>query len=226
MTDDCPSCGGPIKSGDWTCGRCGAPAAGAGGGPTAAGTQGSGYGAQTDASPYLPEYQPQPATAGAAAAARAPTTSSGSLRLVIIIAVVALLAIFAVWFFVVRGPKTSGDEFLGTWTATTQQGIATVAVTRPEDAFKVTIAGGQSGQQVTVPAHIDGKELVITIDDFATLAGEANADRLKDALKALAGDFRLTFSSVDATHLSLLISGTSPAGEKTDTTSTLVKATP
>ena len=30
MTDDCPSCGAPLKAGDWTCGRCGAPVAGAG----------------------------------------------------------------------------------------------------------------------------------------------------------------------------------------------------
>ena len=219
MTDDCPSCGGPIKSGDWTCGRCGAPVAGAAGGPPAGGTQSSDYGAQSDPSPYLPEYQPQPA----AAVAAAPATSSGTLRLVIIIAVVALIAVFAVWFFVVRGPSTNGDEFLGTWTGAGS--ITSVVVARPDDEFKVTLAGGQASQKVTVPAHIDGDELVITVDDFATLAGEANADAFKDTLKALAGDFRLIFRSIDPTHVELRVEGTNSSGQSGDTTITLVKAT-
>ena len=27
---ECPSCSAPLKDGDWTCGACGAPVAGAG----------------------------------------------------------------------------------------------------------------------------------------------------------------------------------------------------
>ena len=50
---------------------------------------------------------------------------------------------------------------------------------------------------MTVPAHLDGKDLVITLDDFSQMAGEANADQFKDALEALAGDFRMVFTSVD-----------------------------
>ena len=218
---DCPSCGGPIKAGDWTCGNCGAPVAGAGGAPVGAGgAQGGGHSAPSDPSPYLPEYQTQAAGAGAPA----PAASSGALRLVIIFAVVALIAIVAVWFFVIRGPKTNGDEFLGTWTGAGS--ITSVVVARPDDAFKVTLTGGQTSQQVTIPAHIDGTELVITIDDFATLAGEANADAFKDTLKALAGDFRLIFRSVDATHIQLRVEGTNTSGQSGDTTITLVKATP
>ncbi len=212
---DCPSCGAALKQGDWTCGRCGAPVAGA--------TQGGGgaAGAPPSSYEYAPEYRPQPTTA-----APSSSGSSGAIRLVVIGALVAVVAVVAVWFFVLRGgPSTSGDEFLGTWSAT-GSGIGTVLVTRPGDAFSVTLTGSQPEQKATVPAHIDGDELVITIDDFATMAGEGNAERFKDALKALAGDFSIVFSSIDATHLEMRIEGTSASGQEADTTATLVKATP
>ena len=121
---DCPSCGAPLRDGDWTCGRCGAPVAGAG--IAAAPGAGGGAGAPPDpaaTSGWLPEYQPQPAAQGAAAAKPGP---SGLLRLVVILAVVAIIAIIVVWSFFLRGPTTTGEEFLGTWTASTQQGFATV----------------------------------------------------------------------------------------------------
>jgi hypothetical protein len=215
---DCPSCGAPLKAGDWMCGRCGTTVAAAG----AAGA--GGYGAPASDGPYgssqgyLPEYQPQ----GAAAAA-AESGSSGLLRAIILIAVVAVIAIVAVWFFVLRGPKTTGEEFVGSWTATTQKGIATAAVAKLDDKFTVRLGGSQQGQQVTVPAHLDGADLVITLDDFSQLAGEANADRFKAALQALAGDFRMVFSSVDPTHLSLRILGTAPSGQDLDQTIPLIK---
>ena len=50
-----------------------------------------------------------------------------------------------------------------------------------------------------------------------------NAERFKDALKALAGDFRMVFTSVDATHLDLRIVGTSASGEEFDQTIPLVQ---
>lgn len=212
---DCPSCGAALKQGDWTCGRCGAPVAGA--------TQGGsgGAGAPPGSYDYVPEYRPQPAPA-----APAPSGASGAVRLVVIGAAVAVVAVVAVWFFVLRGgPSTSGEEFIGTWNAT-GSGIGSVLVTRPGDAFSVTLTGSQPEQTATVPAHIDGDELVITVDDFATMGGEGNAERFKDALRALAGDFSIVFSSVDATHLEMRIEGTSAAGQEADTTATLVKATP
>jgi hypothetical protein len=195
-----------------------------------AATPGSAHGGGGDAaappgpaasSGWLPEYQPQPAARGAAAAKPGP---SGLLRLVVVLAVVAIIAIIAVWFFFLRGPTTTGEEFLGTWTASTQQGIATVVVGRTgDDAFSVTISGSKEAEKVTVPARLDGAELVITMDDFSQIAGEANAERFRDALEALAGDFRMVFTSVDATHLELRIVGTSASGQDFDQTIPLVK---
>ncbi len=219
---DCPSCGAALKEDDWTCGRCGAPVAGAGlaGAPgTGGGAGGAPPGSSGSSSEWLPEYRPQPATA---AAAPERSGSSGLLRLVIIVAVVAVVAIVAVWFFVLRGPSTSGEEFLGTWT-TTQQGITTAEIARSEDAFSLTLSGSQESQKVTVPARLDGADLVVTMDDFSQIAGESNAERFKEALKALAGDFRMVFSSVDATHLSLRIVGTSASGQDFDETIPLTK---
>ena len=230
----CPGCDAPLKDGDWTCGVCGAPVAGAGlaaasgaadhhaaygaaGAPSAAG----GYGTPPSQEDYLPEYRTQQP----AAAAPSKAGSSGTLRLVLIVAVIAIAAVVAVWFFALRGPSTTGDEFVGTWTATTQSGIATIAVAKTDDAFTVTLSGSQQGQKATVPAHLDGKELVITVDDFSKLAGEANADRFKDALKALAGDFRMVLSSVTPDNLSLRITGTSPSGQDYDQTFPMMKGT-
>lgn len=220
---DCPSCGAPLKDGDWTCGKCGAPVAGAGIAP-ASGTGGGGAGAPLD--PYgpspgwAPEHQPRPT-----AAAGAPTRSgpSAMLRLVLVIAVVAIVAIVAVWFFVLRGPSTTGEEFLGTWKATTEQGISAAEIARAEDAFSITLSGSRGDQDITVSAHLDGADLVVTMDDFSQIAGEENAVAFKDALKAVAGEFRLVFSSLDATHLDLRIVGTSASGEDFEEAIRLVK---
>jgi hypothetical protein len=203
---NCPSCDAPLKDGDWTCGACGAPVAGA---PAAAST--GAYGAPATQQDYLPEYRSQPAVETAAG-----QRSSGALRLVLIFAAVAIVAVIAVWFFALRGPSTTGEEFVGSWTASTQSGIATAVIAKEGDAFTVTLSGTQQGQSVSVPAHLDGMDLVITLDDFSQMAGEANADRLKDALKALAGDFSMVFTSVSASDLSLRIVGTSPSGEDYD----------
>jgi hypothetical protein len=225
---ECPSCKAPLKDGDWTCGQCGAPVAGAGmaAAPDAGDyheTYGRGAGAPADTYGSSTSWgDPHPA-AGSAAAAPSSAGSSGLLRLVLIIGVIAILAIVLVWFFVLRGPTTTGEEFVGTWTASTQTGIATATIAKTDDAFTVTISGSQQGQKVAVPAHLDGKDLVITLDDFSQMGGEAGAGQLKDALKALAGDFRMIFSSVDAQNLSLQIMGTSPAGQDYDQTYPMAK---
>ena len=224
---ECPNCHAPLKDGDWTCGTCGGPVAGAGmaaapgaGGDYHAAYSGGAAGAPADTYSASSAWRGDPAATPPVSAA-----SSGLLKTVLIIAVVAILAIVAVWFFVLRGPTTSGDEFVGTWTATTQQGIGTAVITKKDEAFTVVISGSQASQKVTVPARLDGTELVITMDDFSHIAGEANAERFKAALEALAGDFKLVFSSVDATHLSLRIVGKSPSGQDIDETIPLVKDT-
>jgi hypothetical protein len=224
----CPNCDAPLKDGDWTCGVCGAPVAGAGMAAAtgavdhhaAYGSSGAaGYGAPPSQEEYLPEYRTQPAAAAAAKAG-----SSSRLRLVLVIAAVAIVAVVAVWFFALRGPSTTGVEYVGSWTATTQSGIATARIAKQDDAFTVTLGGSQQGQSVTVPAHLDGVDLVITLDDFSQMAGEANADRMKDALKALAGDFRMVFTSVDANDVSLRIVGTTPSGQDYDKTFPMTKS--
>jgi hypothetical protein len=225
---ECPSCNAPLKDGDWTCGTCGAPVAGAGmaAAPDAGDyheTYGRGAGAPADTYGSSTSWgDPHPA-AGSAAAAPSSAGSSGLLRLVLIIGVIAILAIVLVWFFVLRGPTTTGEEFLGTWTTTTQQGIATAVIAKEEDAFTVTLSGSQQSQKVSIPAHLDGKDLVITLDDFSQMGGEASAGQLKTALNALAGDFKMIISSVDATNLSLQIVGKSPSGEDYDETIPLAK---
>ena len=212
---ECPSCNAPLKDGDWTCGACGAPVAGAGM-ATAATGGGPAYGAPAaygGSGEWGPEYQPQPAAAAPESAG-----SSGLLKLVLVGGAVAIVAVILVWFFVLRGPATTGEEFLGGWTASTQQGIATVVVAQEEEAFSVTMSGNDQNQKVTVPAHLDGTELVITMDDFSQMAGAGNAEAFKATLKALAGDFTMRFSSVDATHLALRIVGESPSGQDFDET--------
>ncbi len=137
--------------------------------------------------------------------------------------ILAILAIVLVWFFVLRGSATTGEEFLGAWTAATQQGIATIDVAQTDDAFSVTITGNDESQKITVPAHLDGTDLVITMDDFSQIAGEGNAEAFKATLEALAGDFKMVFSSVDATHLDLRIVGEATSGEAFDQTVPLTK---
>lgn len=217
----CPSCNAPLKDGDWTCGSCGAPAAGA---AVPAAAAGPGYGAPPaygGSGEWGPEYQPRPPSAAAPASAGA----SGLLKLVVVGGAVAIVAVILVWFFVLRGPATSGEEFLGNWTASTQRGIASVVVAQGEEAFSVTMSGNDQEQTVTVPAHVDGKELIITMDDFSQMAGAGNAEAFKATLKALAGDFTMRFSSVDATHLDLRIVGESPTGQDFDETIPLSRET-
>ena len=223
---ECPNCHAPLKEGDWTCGNCGAPVAGAGM-AAAPGTGGDYHAAYSSGASGAPAdtYSASPAWGGGDQSPPASAASSGLLRTVLIIAVVAVLAIVAGWFFLLRGPATSGDEFLGTWTATTQKGIGTAVITRKDETFTVVISGSQATQKVTVPAHLDGTDLVITMDDFSHIAGEADAERFKATLKALAGDFKLVFSSVDATHLDMRIVGKSPSGQEIDDTIPLVKDT-
>ena len=119
----------------------------------AAGSRAGGYGAAPAQQDYLPEYRTQPA-----AAAPAKPGSSGTLRLVLIVAAIAIVAVVAVWFFALRGPTTTGDEFVGTWTATHAEGHRHRRRSpRRSDAFTVTLSGvADRGQKVTVPAHLDG----------------------------------------------------------------------
>ena len=171
----CDTCGKEIRDNDWTCGSCGAPVT----------RSGEAAGAGVSPGDYAPTYEPQPtaygapaayeATVAAGAAAATPAAKGGLSRTaltIIIVAAVAIVAIIAVWFFVVRG--TGGTSpFLGTWNEPSG-GTATVAIKLKSGDFKVTMSGKDAaGMQktYTIPAHLDGSSLVITVDDFIEATG-------------------------------------------------------
>ena len=163
-------------------------------------------------------------TAATEAAAQAAAARRRRLRLVIV-AAVAVVAVVAVWFFLLRGPATTGDEFLGAWKSASMGSIGSATVSRSGEAFSVLLAATQSGQTATVPAHLDGKELVITPGDFSSSV-DAKAKRLGLALRLYAGDFRIALASVDPTHVLLKLTGTSPGGNSVNERNLLEKAGP
>ncbi|NLE23330.1 MAG: hypothetical protein GX624_11225 [Actinobacteria bacterium] len=231
---ECTSCNTPIKDGDWTCGACGAPVAGGGlqAPATAQGAAGHGEPAYGDSPGYGgsppyggpgqwgPEHQPRAATPSSA---RPAVGRDGLISLVVVGGLVAVVAVILVWFFVLRGPATTGEEFLGSWTAATDRGTATLVITRDGEAFSVLIAGNGPSQTSTVPAHLDGSDLVITMDDFSQMAEEDGAKVFKATLQAVAGDFTLILSRAGDAGLDLRIVGTSPDGEDYEETITLTR---
>ena len=197
----CPSCGKEIKEGDWVCGHCGAPVAGVTeGGPGAADPYG-----------YAPGFEPRPEAAGTAPAARQGV--SHTLLTVLVLAGVAIVAVVAVWFFVLRG---NSSPFDGTWNASSAS-MGTILISGSGDEFKVKITGADaSGTQKSteVPAHLDGADLVITVDDFVKASGDQErAAQLKAAFEALIKDFRLVFTLQDETHLKFTVEGTLANGQ-------------
>ena len=150
---------------------------------------------------------------------------SGRTRWIVIGGGLAVVAFALVWFFVLRGPTTSGDEFIGTWRSQSMQSIGSATVTRSGDAFDVLLSSGQTGQQARVQAHLDGDRLVMTPGDFSA-SGDPNAKKLEWALKLAAGDFRIELDSVDPARVVLHLTGTSPAGADVGERTVLEKATP
>ena len=200
----CPSCGKDIKEGDWVCGRCGAPVAGAtDGGPTPQGAP--------DPYGYAPGFEPQPAAAGTAPAGG--QGMSRTLLTVLVLAGVAVVAVVAVWFFFLRGGSSPFD---GTWNA---NGSTTGAITisGSGDDFKLKFTGNDASgntKSTVVPAHMDGADLVVTVDDFIKASGDkTRAAQLKAAFELLIKDFRLVFTLQDATHLKFTVEGTLANGQ-------------
>jgi hypothetical protein len=199
----CASCGKEIRDNDWTCGSCGAAVSGA--------TAGAAQNASTAG--YTSSYAP-PAAYGAPAAA--PTARPGLSRstlTIIMVAAVFVVAIIAVWFFFLRGGSSPFD---GTWNAGSS-GLGAIVISGSGDDFKVktttTDASGAEKSSV-VPAHLDGADLVITVDDFVKATGDqAQAAQVKAIFEALIQDFRLVFSLQDSTHLKLTVEGTPTSGQ-------------
>jgi hypothetical protein len=207
---NCANCGKEIRDDDWTCGYCGSPVIRSGA------TSGSG----ASASGYAPAYEQQPEVYGAPATYGAPSAPSaarsglsrGTLT-VVVLALVAVVAILAVWFFFLRGGSSPFD---GTWNAGSA-GMGAIVVSGSGDDSKVKITGADaSGAQksYTVPAHMDGAELVITVDDFLKATGSPDqAARAKAVFESIIKDFRLVFALKDSTHLSMTVEGTLANGQ-------------
>jgi hypothetical protein len=159
---------------------------------------------------------------GGAAAARLSGRASWVRRALIGGGLVAVAAAL-VWLFALRGPATSGDEFLGTWRSQSMQSIGSATVTRTGEDFDVLLASGQTGRQARVQAHLDGARLVMTPGDFSA-SGDPEAKKLGLLLRLTAGDFRVELSSVAPTRLLLHLTGASPAGQNVDERTVLEKA--
>jgi len=209
----CASCGKEIRDNDWTCGNCGAPVA------TSGAASGSGAGSSGYGSSYESAYEPPadygaPVAYGAPAAPAAKGGLSRTTVTIIVVALLAVVAIIAVWFFFVRG--TGGTSpFLGTWNDPKVE-TASVEITLKSGEFKVKMTGTDasgSEKAYTIPAHLDGSELVITVDDFVKATGdEEKAAQAKVIFETLIKDFRIVFSVKDPTHLEMTMEGSPASG--------------
>ena len=181
----CPSCGKEIRDDIWTCGFCGAPvaqsaASGTGGGEDSAyGSEGyNPYASQAAAGGAYgtPAYGAQtPTSYGSAAEGMTPygtplpqtaPASSGGLsqvtKLALVGAAVAIVAIVAVWFFVLRG-SGGGDQFIGSWTAT-EASAGSLLVERGDDGIEVTMIGTDQARVGPLKTSLDGDELEVKFE--------------------------------------------------------------
>jgi hypothetical protein len=215
----CGSCGKEMQDNNWTCGSCGAPVLGTSavaGANTSFGGSATSY--ETPPAAYGgAEAHGAPAVYGAPAAPAARSGLSRAAIIVILAAVLAVVAIIAVWFFVVRG--TGGTSpFLGTWNEP-GNGTATIEITLKSGDFKVTMTGKDAAgaeKSYTIPAHLEGSDLVITVDDFVKATGnEEKAAQAKAIFETLIKDFRLVFTLNDPAHLNMEVEGTPVGGSAT-----------
>jgi hypothetical protein len=219
----CDRCGKEMRDDDWTCGNCGAPVANAGASTCAGGGATGSAPSYSSPAAYVAPFD----SYGAAAAAK--SGLSRTTLTVILVAAVALVAVIAVWFFVVRG--TGGTSpFLGTWNESAG-GAGTVKITMKSGGFAVTMTGKDATgaeKAYTIPAHLAGGGLEVTVDDFVNASGnEEQAAQAKAVFEAIIRDFRLVFTLRDPTHLEMSVAGTpvggSMAGQASSSSTVLVK---
>ena len=232
----CVDCGNEIRDDVWTCGWCGAPVAqstesdSSGAESSAYGSEGyNPYAAAAAADPGAygrPAYGARPPTSyGHAAEGMTPygtplpqsaPTSSGSLsqltKLALIGAAVAIVAIVAVWFFVLRGAG-GGDQFLGTWTAT-QANAGSLLIARGDDDLAVTIVGADGARVGPLKTGLDGDELVIKFEAAGGDETDKAAIEVVGAMfKASVDDFKMSLRLRGSDgHLILSVSGKPKSG--------------
>ena len=143
---------------------------------------------------------------------------SRALLTVLVLAGVAVVAVVAVWFFVLRG---NSSPFDGTWNASSAS-MGTIVISGTGDSFKVKVTSTDTAgdkKSTVVPAHMDGADLVVTVDDFVKASGDQEkAAQLKAAFETLIKDFRLVFTLQDETHLKFAVEGTLANGQSSDPT--------
>jgi hypothetical protein len=210
----CANCGKEIRDDVWTCGFCGTPVSKTAGGAASDAPSGgalSGYG-------YAPGFEPQAAGASASTPAGASAAAPGdglsrTTLMILIAAVVAIVAIIAVWFFFVRGGSSPFD---GSWNASSSS-MGAIVISGSGDSFKIKITGTDASgdtKSYTVPAHMDGSDLVITVDDFVKASGNTEqASQAKAVFETLIKNFRLVFTLQDPKHLKMTVEGTLANGQ-------------
>lgn len=238
----CASCGKEIRDDVWTCGFCGAPVAQApahdagGGEESAYGSEGynpyaaqaaasSAYGAANYGGVEPGAAQPGGAQYGSAPEGMTPygtpmpqaaSAASGGLsqmtKLVLAGAAVTVIAIVAVWFFVLRG-QGGGEQFIGTWTAV-QSGQGSLVIERGGGGLQVTMVSADQERVGPLKTDLDGDELEIKLE---TTGGggeqEAAVDMVRSLFEAAIDDFKMVLTYRDAdSRLVMTVSGKSKSG--------------
>jgi len=233
----CANCGNEIRDDVWTCGFCGTPVAQTTAGE-AEGGEDSAYGSE-GYNPYASQAAAssaygaasyggvEPGAAGFGGAAEGMTAYgtpmpqakpgktgglSQTMKLVLVGAAVAVIAIAAVWFFVLRG-QGGGDQFVGTWTAVAgDQG--SLVIKHGDDGLEVTLVGTDKQQVGPLKTELDGEALEIKLEAVDDDAGQKAAiDTMRALFEATIEDFKMVLRLRDADgHLLMNVSGKSKVG--------------
>jgi hypothetical protein len=234
----CPGCGKDIRDDIWVCGHCGELVArgGAGGGAqgTSAGAGGAAYGSSAYGGETYGGGEPYAGGSYAASAqagygAPAPLTSapaepsrggSHAVLLAGVLGIVAVAAIVAVWFFVLRGGGGDFSTYVGQWQLTVPGSTAGLAITitdsdgDPELTMGTTgtYAGQDMASQAAGPykMELDDGNLVSSLEasDDASEEQKMAADVFREAFGAVVDDFRMVFTpGSSADTLSLTFEG-------------------
>jgi hypothetical protein len=186
----CGECGREINDGAWVCGLCGAPVTDRGSAPET-------YDSfeYAEASPVSDEYTSSQYVPGAPVVAASPSGRAGrSPQLVWVIGLgglIAVVAIVAVWFFVLRGPAT-GVGFAGTWRGTAAGDTTEVIIEARSSGYEFSMSG-RDGKKIGpfVMQMMDGN---LTTSLEAT-AGSSDKQKAAAALfKELMGSFSMVFT--------------------------------
>jgi len=236
----CANCGKEIRDDIWTCGFCGAPVAQGKADDSSA--DGSAYGSE-GYNPYAAAAASDPGSYGQPAfGAQTPTSygsaaegmtpygtplpqtapaSSGGLsqvtKLALIGAVVAIVAIVAVWFFVLRGGG-GGDQFVGTWTAT-EATAGSLVIEQGDDGLEVTIVGSDKARVGPLKTDLSGEELEVKLEAAGgDETNKAAIDVVAAMFEASVDDFKMSLRLRDSDgHLILSVSGKPKSGGDSET---------